>query len=86
MANINLEIVLVILFLNFSNIDVKFVDQTLIQRFYTPVKILEANNQMDTNHQLEKICSSNLRPGKKAFIMHMAYIRVKILIHLTRKA
>lgn len=71
-----------IFFLNFNNVDVLFVKQKLIWSSYTPVKALPMTKQVQIIGYKEFVAAA-LDLSKEAFVMHVAYLRVKMLIHPT---
>lgn len=80
-----MEMILDIIFLMLSNADILFTKQKLIGRSYILVKILPIIKQVQIIGQ-KKFPIAVLDLGKKTFIIYIAYLSLKILIHLTCEA
>lgn len=81
MANTSVKMVLDIHFLIFNNTNVVFKDQEFSLRFNTFVKALSINKWMQLINQ-KKFAVPALDLSKKAFIIQMTYLSLKIIIHL----
>lgn len=84
MADIVIEVVLVMFFLALSKVEINFVKRQLNWKMYFLNKALQITKQMQIINQ-KKSAAAALAPNKEAFVMHVAYLRAKILIHPTQE-
>lgn len=82
LTNISMEVVLGIFFLNFNNEDVLSEEQNVTWSSYIPVKDLLMTKQVQIIGHNEFVAIA-LDLGKEVFVVHMAHLRIKILIHPT---
>ena len=80
-----MEVVLGMNLLNFSNIDVQFAEKELIWRTYTIEKALSTTCQVKLIDWKE-FANTRLDKSIKAFVMHISSLKLRITIHLARKA
>ena len=85
LANINMKVVLGMLFLICSNVDIQFAKKKLTWKTYTIEKTLPAVCRVKLIDQKEFIKVA-LDKNIKAFVMHVSSLRLKITIYLVRKA
>lgn len=88
MANINVEVILSIFFLTFSNANIEFVRKKLICRFYTTFKALPTTKQVDFINKKE-FDKAVLNKDSKTFMVHiiaLKALRAKMAIYLAQTA
>lgn len=79
-AKTSIEIILCIFFLIFYNAIILFIEQELIWISYIPAEASSTTQQVQINSQKEFVAvATNL--NKKAFLVHMIYLYLKILIY-----
>lgn len=85
LAAISINVILGILFSILNNTDIVFIDWELTWRSYTSVEALPRTKQVEIIYKKD-FAKTILNKNVKAFIMHMAYLNTKILIHPAQKA
>ena len=85
LANINIKIVLYMLFLNLSNANIQFAEKKLIYRTYTIEKALPITCQVKLKKRKE-FAKAALKENINAFIMNISYLRSKMTIYQVKKA
>lgn len=85
MFDIAIKIILEIVFLAVSKVKINFADYALNCRIYTLDDALPITKRVQSINQ-KKFVVAALATDKEAFVMHITYLRVKILIHLAQKA
>ena len=81
MANIGIEVVLGMPFLALSKVKINFTEQELNWKTYNLEDALPITNRMWMIDWRE-FAAAALALNKEVFIMHMAYLRVNMLIYL----
>lgn len=84
MANTNVDIILGMPFLTFSNVDIVFADQKLTWRSYIMDEALSTIRQIEFIDK-KKFAKVALDENVKAFIIHMSSLSLES-IHLDRQA
>lgn len=84
-ANIEIEVLLNLLFLAFSKVKIKFIDQKLSWKIDILKKTLLITKQM---HMIDwkKFATIALAMNKEAFLLYIIYLECKILIYIAQKA
>lgn len=72
-------------FLTFSKVEIIFIEQKLYWKIYTLDMALLTTKRMQIINQ-NKFAAAALALDKEAFMVHMVYLKAKILIHLAREA
>lgn len=71
-------------FLSFNNANMKFKEKELIWKIYSISKTLSTIKQVQLI-DCKKFAGTVLDPNKEVFVVYLAYLRAKMLIHLTWK-
>lgn len=77
-----MDMILDMFFLNFNNVNVLFAERELTWQLYLSAKTLLMTKQIQIISQT-KSAIIVLNPGKEGFVIHVAYLRAKMSIHLT---
>ena len=85
LANINIKVVLGMLFLTFSNADVQFAKKELTWRTYTTKKAFPTNCQVKIINQKE-FTKAPIDENVKAIVVHVNSLGLRMSIHPARKA
>ena len=85
LANISMEVVLVMSFLTFNNANVKFAKKELTWRTYTTKKALPTTRQVEIINQ-KKFANAALNKSVEAFVLHFSSLESRITIYPIRKA
>ena len=86
MADISVKMVLGMLFLTFSNLNIKFSKKKLTWRFYTAAKALPITKPIEFIDK-KKFAKATLNENIEAFVMHVIFLNLSsMFIHLARKA
>ena len=80
-----MEMVLGMLFLNFSNIDVQFAEKELTWRTYSTKRALPTTRQVKIINWKE-FAKAALDENIEAFVVHVSSLRLRMNIHPARKA
>lgn len=79
--NTDVKVILKMLFLFFSNRNIKFIEKELIWKIYSTSKVLLTNKQIQLIDYKIFIAAA-LDLGKEAFIIYVPYLKAEISIHL----
>ena len=80
-----MDVVLGILFLILINANIQFAEKKLIWRTYTTKEALLTTRQVKIIDQ-KKFARAALNENFEAFVMHVSFLRLRMSIHLARKA
>lgn len=80
-AETSIELIFGMSFFLFNNANIRFAKKELTWRTYSASKALPTTKQIELI-DCKKFVAVALDLSKKAFIIHMAYFRAKILIYL----
>lgn len=84
-ADTSIDVIFGMTFLFFSNANVKFTEKELIWRIYSASDALPTTKQIQLIDR-KKLAAAALNLSKEAFVVHVAYFKAKMSIHLTREA
>ena len=85
LANISMKVVLSMFLLTFSNVDIQFAKKELTWRTYTTKKTLLTTRWIELI-DWKKFANAALDENIKAFVVHVSSLRLRMTIHLARKA
>ena len=85
LADINIEVVLGMPFLTFSNADVQFAEKKLTCRTYTTKEALLTTRRIEIIDQ-KKFAKAALNENVEAFVVHISSLRSRMTIPLAREA
>ena len=77
LANTSIEVVLGMLFLTFSNADIKFAEKKLIWRTYTTVKALPTTKRVESINKKE-FAKAVLDEESETFVIHIAALEAAL--------
>ena len=80
-----MEVILSIFFLTFSNINIQFAEKEFTWKTYITKKALSTTCRVELIDQKE-FAKAELDENIKGFVVHVSFFRLKITIHLAKKA
>lgn len=82
MANISINFILRMLFLYYSNLDITFTNQKLIQKSYITIKVLSTTCQVEITN-INKFTKVMIYENVKVFIVHITTLNLETKITIS---